>query len=155
MDVEVRSMMMMMNRAQDAYRRTNVETADTASLVLMCYEATIRDLQQAKEDHASRRMDAAYERIRHGQDVITELLVGLDFERGGEIAVNLSRIYNYLLRELIGINSMKPPETYNGLISILEELREAWQEVKRKYDRGELDLGAMEGGEGWARSVTA
>ncbi|MEJ5349301.1 MAG: flagellar export chaperone FliS [Desulfosoma sp.] len=146
---------MMMNMAQEAYRRTNVETADIASLVLMCYDATIRDLQQAKEYHASHCMDAAYERIRHGQDLITELLVGLDFERGGEIAVNLSRIYNYLLRELIGINSTKPPETYNNLIDILKELREGWQEVKRKYDRGELNLDVQEVAGNWARSVTA
>lgn len=144
-----------MSRAQHAYRRTNVETADIASLVLMCYDATIRDLQQAKEHHVSHRMDAAYERIRHGQDVITELLVGLDFERGGEIAVNLSRIYNYLLRELIGINSMKSPEIYGDLIRILEELREAWQEVKRKYDRGELMTGGAEGMASWAQSITA
>ncbi|MGQ9668886.1 MAG: flagellar export chaperone FliS [Desulfosoma sp.] len=146
---------MFANTAQNAYRKTNVETADTASLVLMCYDATIRDLQQAQEYHASRQMKAAYERIRHGQDVITELLIGLDFDRGGEIAVNLSRIYNYLLRELIGINSNKPLDTYNGLINILSELREAWQEVKRKYDRGELHLGDLEGDEGRARSVTA
>ncbi|MBC7360558.1 MAG: flagellar export chaperone FliS [Desulfacinum sp.] len=146
---------MMLNRAQDAYRTTNVATADTASLVLMCYDATIEDLLKAKEYHASHRMDAAYERIRHGQDVITELLVGLDFERGGEIAVNLSRIYNYLLRELIGINSMKSPEVYDILIDILRELREAWQEVKRKYDRGELVLDGPEGAEGWSRSIVA
>ncbi|MBC7358518.1 MAG: flagellar export chaperone FliS [Desulfacinum sp.] len=146
---------MVLNRAQDAYRKTNVATADTASLVLMCYEATIEDLRKAKEYHASHRMDAAYERIRHGQDVITELLVGLDFERGGEIAVNLSRIYNYLLRELIGINSMKSPDVYNGLIDILEDLREAWQEVKRKYDRGELVLDPLETRDNWARSISA
>ncbi|SHF58186.1 flagellar protein FliS [Desulfacinum infernum DSM 9756] len=146
---------MVLNRAQDAYRKTNVATADTASLVLMCYEATIEDLRKAKEYHASHRMDAAYERIRHGQDVITELLVGLDFERGGEIAVNLSRIYNYLLRELIGINSMKSPDVYNGLIDILEDLREAWQEVKRKYDRGELVFDPLETRDNWARSISA
>jgi flagellar protein FliS len=146
---------MMLNRAQDAYRTTNVATADTASLVLMCYDATIEDLLKAKEYHASHRMDAAYERIRHGQDVITELLVGLDFERGGEIAVNLSRIYNYLLRELIGINSMKSPDIYNGLIQILEELREAWQEVKKKYDRGEIGLDETEGTDHWCKSITA
>ena len=146
---------MMLNRAQNAYRQTNVATADTASLVLMCYDATIEDLKKAKEHHASHRMDTAYERIRHGQDVITELLVGLDFERGGEIAVNLSRIYNYLLRELIGINSMKSPDVYDGLIHIVEELREAWQEVKRKYDRGEIVLDGPQAAEGWGRSVVA
>ncbi len=145
---------MIMSSAREAYQRTNVETADTASLVLMCYDATIDDLRRAKEYHASHRMDAAYERIRHGQDVITELLVGLDFERGGEIAFNLSRIYHYLLRELIGMNSLKPPETYNSLIDILQELREAWQEVKKKYDRGELSLDGGEAGESWPRSAT-
>ena len=146
---------MMLNRAYDAYRKTNVATADPATLVLMCYDATIEDLRRAKEHHASRRMMDAYERIRHGQDVITELVVGLDFERGGEIAVNLSRIYNYLLRELIGINSSNSPEVYDGLIDILQELRKAWQEVKRKYDRGEIDFESLLSGETGAASMTA
>ncbi len=146
---------MIATMAHEAYRRTNVETADIAGLVLMCYEATIRDLQQAKECHASHNMDDAYDHIRHGQDLITELMIGLDFERGGEIALNLSRIYNYLLRELIGLNSTKPLDAYDHLITILEELLEAWQEVKRKYDRGELNLDAPEASGKCARAVTA
>ena len=146
---------MMQNKALDAYRKTNVETADTATLVLMCYEATIRDLQTAKDYHSQRQMDPAYEKIRHAQDVITELLVGLDFERGGEIAHNLSRIYNYVLRELIGINSGKDVSVNDPLIRIFSELKEAWEEVKRKYDRGELWADLNDTTEHLARSITA
>lgn len=69
--------------ARDSYQKTHVETADTLKLVIMCCEAAIRDLQEAKTLHEKKAMEATYDKIRHAQDLITELLVGLDYERGG------------------------------------------------------------------------
>jgi flagellar secretion chaperone FliS len=124
------------NIALRSYQRTEVETADTLSLVIMCYDAAIRDLQEAKRLHESRAIDATYDKIRHAQDVITELLVGLDYERGGEIAINLSRLYNFILRQLMGINSRQDTRTYDHVIGILDGLRDAWQQIRTQPGLG-------------------
>ena len=103
---------------------------DVLKLVIRCYAAAIEDLKEAKGMHGSEpSRDAAYDKIRHAQDVITELLVGLDYERGGSVAQNLSRIYNFILRELIVIHTKKTTEIYDQLIRMLEDLKGAWEQI--------------------------
>jgi flagellar protein FliS len=105
---------------------SNIEFSD---LIVRCYDALIRDFQEAKRAHTAGDEDRLMDRIRHAQDIVTELLVGLDYERGGEIAANLGRIYNYMLRELVAIRDSHAQQTLDGMISIAGELREAWVQV--------------------------
>jgi flagellar protein FliS len=121
-----------MARPVDAYQRTKVETVDPVRLVVMCYDAIVKDLQDAKKYHQERNIEASYDKIRHAQDVITELLVGLDYEKGGDIAVNLGRIYNFVLRQLITVNTRTKPEYYDPLIRIMESLKEAWEQIAQQ-----------------------
>lgn len=118
--------------AMNNYQRTHVETADNLKLIIMCYDAAIRDLEEARKLQENRLVEATYDRIRHAQDIITELLVGLDYERGGIIAQNLSRIYNYVLRQLVGINTGEDSRTYEHLIRIMGGLKDAWQELRQQ-----------------------
>lgn len=129
-----------------AYQKTKVETADTIELVIMCYDATIQDLESAKKLHSNQAAEPSCEKIRHAQDIITELLIGLDYERGGEIAQNLSRLYNFILRQLIGINSRPDTTMYDHLIHILSELKEAWEIVREsavKSHTVSMPMGAL------------
>jgi flagellar secretion chaperone FliS len=119
-------------QALNTYQKTRVETADNLRLVTMCYEAAIEDLRTAKRLQESQAIEATYDKIRHAQDIITELLVGLDYERGGSISQNLSRLYNFMLRQLIGVNSRKDTSTYDHLIRLLFELKGAWEEIREQ-----------------------
>lgn len=130
------------------YQRVNIETADTLKLIIMCYEAVIKDLGLAREHHEAGRMDDAYGRIRHAQDLVTELLLSLDYERGGEISTNLSKIYNFVLRQLMGINSRRDTTIYGHLIHMLSELKDAWEQV-RQTTSGTLVRGTTQVGRGW------
>lgn len=122
----------MYSNALNAYQKTNVETADPLRLIILCYDAAIQDLELARRNHGSGQMDITFDKIRHAQDILTELLLALDYERGGEIAQNLSRLYNFMLRQLIGINARADTGTYGHLIRMLTELKEAWEQVRDK-----------------------
>jgi flagellar protein FliS len=63
-------------------------------------------------------------------------LVGLDYEQGGEIAANLGRLYNFMLRELIGINAHKDTRIYGDLVKIVDELRDAWSQIRKQRTTG-------------------
>jgi len=115
-----------------SYQRANVETTNPLNLVIMCYDAAIKDVRAARELHAGRSMGGAYEKLRHAQDIVTELLVALDYEEGGDIANNLSRLYNFILRQLIGINSQQSLTVYDPVVEILEELKDAWEQIRRQ-----------------------
>ncbi len=119
------------SNALKTYQKTNIQTADTLKLVILCYEAAIKDLEMARDFHEKKAIENGYAKIRHAQDIITELLLGLDYERGGEISVNLSKIYNFMLRELMVINSAKDTSIYTHIIKMLGELKEAWEQVRK------------------------
>ena len=130
---------MVYTQALNTYQKTAIETVDNLKLVVMCYDAVVRDLQEAKTLHESHSMEATYGKIRHAQDIVTELLVGLDYERGGEISINLSRLYNFVLRQLIGINSRQETTVYDSLIHILSELRGAWEQIRRDNPQAQVE----------------
>jgi flagellar protein FliS len=121
---------MALDSRSNIYYRTAIETAEPLNLIILCYDTAISDLKKAKEFHERRDMHNAFEKIRHTQDIITELLVGLDYERGGSIARNLSRLYNFAIRQLIGINKHKDTAIYDNLIRILSELQNGWEGIK-------------------------
>ncbi|MGO9313037.1 MAG: flagellar export chaperone FliS [Syntrophobacteraceae bacterium] len=134
---------MVPNHASNVYHKTAIETADPLQLIILCYDAAINDLKIAKEHHEKNEMDDAYRKIRHAQDIITELLIGLDYERGGDIARNLNRLYNFVLRQLIGINSRRDPAVYGHLVKILSDLKEGWEEMRLRPDRNPVKAGLL------------
>ncbi|WP_448382096.1 flagellar export chaperone FliS [Desulfosoma sp.] len=115
--------------AVSACQEHDASTAEFLNLIVRCYDALIRDFQDAKQAHADGRENVLMDRVRHAQDILTELLIGLDYERGGEIAANLGRIYNYMLRELIALRAAKAQETLERMIRMAADLREAWVHV--------------------------
>lgn len=119
------------NQAINQYQKTAIETADNLQLVIMCYDAAIKDLEEAKELHRNGQTEVVYDKIRHVQDIVTELLIGLDYERGGVISMNLGRLYNFILRQLIGINTRRDTTPYDQLIHILAELKGAWEQARQ------------------------
>ena len=134
---------MFQTQASDIYHRTAIATADPLKLIILCYDAAINDLKQAKELHERREMNEAYRKIRHAQDIVTELLVGLDYERGGDVAGNLNRLYNFILRQLIGINSREDTSIYDHLVKILSELRDGWEAIKLSPNQTPVKTGLL------------
>ncbi|MGC8492940.1 MAG: flagellar export chaperone FliS [Syntrophobacteraceae bacterium] len=134
---------MVRTQASDIYQRTAIQTADPLQLIILCYEGAISDLKKARELHEKSEMNEAYRRIRHAQDIVTELLVGLDYERGGNIAGNLNRIYNFVLRQLIGINSRRDLSLYDDLIRILSNLKEGWEALRFSSGQAPLKAGLL------------
>ncbi|MHC1745250.1 MAG: flagellar export chaperone FliS [Syntrophobacteraceae bacterium] len=106
-----------------------IENMSPVQLTIMAYDGVIKDLRQAKSYWLDRSEYQALQRNQHAQDLITELLMGLDYERGGDIARNLSRLYDFALRQLVGIGSESDILIYDHLINIFGDLREAWVQI--------------------------
>lgn len=117
--------------AAKSYQKTSIETADILKLIILCYETAIKDLEIARDLHENNAIEKGYERIHHAQNIITELLLGLDYERGGDISANLSKLYNFMLRQLMCINSSQDTAIYGQIITMLSELKQGWEYVRK------------------------
>jgi len=121
--------MKMMNQIDPGGMEHSVGTPNPIQLTIMGYDAVIRNLRDAKQYHLNRSVDAAFERNDHAQRLITELLLGLDYEQGGEIAGNLSKLYDFSIRQLVNMSIESDVSTYDHLIKIFGDLKEAWIQV--------------------------
>ena len=119
-----------MNRnGVDAYRHTNVMTADQKRLVIMCYEGAISNLKIAKERHLAGKYEAKVEAVQKALDIVDELLCSLDFEKGGQIAQNLRALYTYMRHLILEGDISRDIGALDEVSGMLEELKEAWEEI--------------------------
>ena len=123
--------------ALSAYKETRIKTASQGQLIIMLYNEAVRQLDQALallDLHDSEKKDPGkIERISKAvvktQEIVSELMVSLDFEQGGEIAVNLFSLYTWFNRELMEANIGKDARRITLVRNHLEGLRSAWQEI--------------------------
>lgn len=122
----------MQPNAYEAYQQNQVKTADPHRLVVMLYEEAIRYLKEAVEAFEGGDPERKCERLIFGMEVISELLSSLDTEAGGEIANNLKGLYTYMLQRLVLAEAEGDVGKVQEVISMLQELLEAWSEVSQR-----------------------
>ena len=115
-----------------SYRKTDVSTSDPVKLIIMCYEGAIDSLKLAKERIKEKNYEKKAKAITKAMDVINELMCSLNFEKGGEIARNLSSLYSYMLRRILYGEVNRDIGAIDEVIGMLSELLSAWQEVASK-----------------------
>jgi flagellar protein FliS len=117
-----------------AYRETQIKTANQIKLIVMLYDGAIRHLNLALEDLAAghARYDQVNSHIVAAQDIVSELMASLDFERGGEIARGLFSIYSYANRRLLDGNVRKDRAPLEEVKRLLVELRDAWDGISAR-----------------------
>ena len=64
-----------------------------------------------------------------GKSIVAELLASLNMEQGGDIALNLQRLYTYIFNELIDANLNKDVARVQRVIELLKELRDGWKTI--------------------------
>jgi flagellar protein FliS len=114
-----------------AYKETNIRTASQGKLIVMLYEEAIRQLDLAIQEleNKTRKLDIVHNAIVKAQDIVTELMVSLDFEKGGEIAKNLLGLYLFFNRQLLEANVRKDPAMLKDVRKLLQELKDAWAQI--------------------------
>ena len=112
-----------------AYQKTDVITADSKQIVLMCYELAIGQLKKAKMHFESKEYEAKAKSLQKAMEVIHELRQALDFKLGGEVAGNLDALYHYMTNRLIDGDLRKDPKAFDEVADMLKELLSAWKEI--------------------------
>jgi flagellar protein FliS len=117
-----------------SYKETQIKTATPGKLILMMYDGAIKNLNQALQDmdDEHRRYDSISNSLIKAQDIIAELMISLDFDRGGEISKNLFGLYVFMNRRLLDGNIKKDKAPLEEVRTLLMELRGAWAEVADK-----------------------
>ena len=115
-------------RPYQNYQRINISTADPVRMIVLLYEGALKNLNQAIPLMGVDNMSASV-KITRTLDIINYLRNVLDFEKGGEIAVNLARLYDYMRNTLALANINQEQEQVKTVIGLLQTLLEGWRGV--------------------------
>ena len=120
--------------AQSAYQQGQVAASSPVRIIALLYEGAIRFCKQAERHFAdpSTRGNA----LGRAHAIVSELLVALDLEKGGEIAANLDELYRYVLDALIRANVDGERKALDSSIQVLETLAEGWHELSKAPPEG-------------------
>ncbi len=116
-----------------SYRKVATQTASPVHLVLMLYDGAIRFMERSltgfDQPDLLERNQTINNNIIRAQAIIRELDIHLDMERGGEVALNFHRLYDYHYRRLGEGNLSKTREPIVEVIGLIRVLRDSWFEM--------------------------
>ncbi len=116
-----------LNRYRTVDNVTSVLGRSPIELILLVYDRIADNLSRASAAIDERRDDTLADSVNQAVDLISQgLIASLDFERGGDIAQNLSSIYEYCLRRLLAARLHKDPSAIQEIAVLLADLRQAW-----------------------------
>ena len=110
------------------YRANSVNTSPL-QLVVMCYDGMLRFMKKAREAIEKGDVELKVKNINKTIAIIDELQNSLDFVRGGEIARNLDRVYDYFNNELMKVGMHNDLKILEHLEHLVKELRSAWAKI--------------------------
>ena len=111
------------------YQETTVNTQSKGRLIVMLYDGAIKFLNQAIMELEAGNYPEKGKYIGKAQDIINELNVVLDMEAGGEISINLRKLYTFMGTHLSQANMKKDPEMIREVITLLQELNHSWKAI--------------------------
>jgi flagellar protein FliS len=122
------------NDPVQTYKEIQIKTANQIKLIVMLYDGAIRHLNITLDCFAEkhRKFDVINNHVLAAQDIISELMASLDFDKGGTVAKNLYAIYHYMNRQLLEANLRKEDKPIREVKKLLSELRAAWDEISTR-----------------------
>lgn len=119
------------------YLKTRIETASQPQLLVMLFDGAVKKLGLAKQAIEKKDIDTSHQELTKVQKIFTELMVALDMDKGGELAVELFRIYDFVYHHLVKANIKQDIEFIDEVFPIVENLRDAWRQAVEMYENGE------------------
>ena len=126
---------MLNNNAQFTYQATRISTATKEQLLLITYDIGIKACHTAenailgKTNGGTPDYDLANKEIIRAQEVVRELMVTLNREKGGDVADKLMQLYEYMYQLLVDANIKKEAANIKTVCGMLEELKQTWEEA--------------------------
>ncbi|CNB21019.1 MULTISPECIES: flagellar export chaperone FliS [Yersinia] len=121
-----------------AYANVGVESgvmsASPHQLIVMLFDGAQSALVRARILMSQGDIPAKGAALSKAINIIDNgLSAGLDMEKGGELAQNLSALYDYMSRRLLHANLHNDEQAINEVSALLENIADAWRQIGPNY----------------------
>ena len=110
---------------------TEVLSADPHKLVAMLFDGALLAIARAREETATKQVEAKGHSISKAIAIIGEgLNASLDRKAGGKLAEDLSALYTYMVKRLVDANLNNDVSALDEVARLLGELKGAWDAIR-------------------------
>lgn len=112
------------------YQEQAIATAGPAQLVLMMYDGVLSGVakaMQAQGEGTLESLEVVNHELQRAQNILTELLITLDRDKGGEIARSMAALYDFAIDRLVRANVTKDLSLLEPVRTVIGDLRDAWE----------------------------
>lgn len=123
----------------NAYRQvgvhSGVEDASPHMLIQMLFDGLFQSLNAARGAMERGDVEEKGRHISRSVRILQEgLVMGLDLEKGGELAGNLRLLYDYCMGQLTKANLHGDVALVEEVISVLQPVAQGWKEIGPQVD---------------------
>ncbi|MBZ0105905.1 MAG: flagellar export chaperone FliS [Sulfuricella denitrificans] len=121
--------------AVNAYKNVSFESeitgADPHKLISLLFRGALFEIANARKGIELKEIAAKGKSISKAIAIISEgLNASLDKNVGGELAQNLSSLYDYMAIRLLDANLNNDPAILDEVAHLLGELKDAWEHIR-------------------------
>ncbi|MBY0578122.1 MAG: flagellar export chaperone FliS [Burkholderiales bacterium] len=128
----------------DMGMESEVASANAHKLILMLFEGAVLAISAARIHMAHKEIASKGKSISHAISIIDNgLKASLDLNVGGEIAQNLSSLYDYMSMRLLLSNLNNDADGLEEVRKLLLELKGAWESIATESVREEKSAPRM------------
>lgn len=117
----------MSSNVRNNYRETEILTAPPQKLRLMLIQAAMRSIEQTRHYWRAGDDENAFEKLLHAQEVVTELIAGINPELNQEINRVVAGLYLFIYRCLVDASLQHSEQKLDDALKVLREEQETWR----------------------------
>lgn len=110
--------------------QTGVVDADPHRLIQLLLDGALDRIAQAKGALIAGDTPAMGEALGKAIGILSGLQGSLDLERGGDIAANLNRLYDYMSIRLLDVHREKQPASLDEVVALLGSIKSGWDGIR-------------------------
>jgi len=119
------------------YKNTGLETsvseASPHKLVSMLYEGALTKIARAKGFMQRQQFKDKAAEIAKVTAILMNLRFNLDFEAGGEVALNLDALYEYMNRRVLEAGRENSIEKLDEVADLIRTIKEGWDQMPEEF----------------------
>lgn len=142
------------NGKQNIYRANEVSTVSKSKLILLMYDGAIRFINEAIRRIDIKDVAGRGVYISKAQKIIDELTGALNHKEGGEVAINLGKVYFEVTRNLTKANIGGSKKPLAESLSSLKSLRISWNQVINVNGKNRTGVGQPSLSQGIGASIS-
>lgn len=110
--------------------QTSIMDADPHRLIQLLYQGALDSMAKAKGSIEREDITERNNHINKAIQIVGGLKSFLDKEKGGELALNLERLYDYVEFRLFEANLNNDPAALDECAKLVREVKSGWDEIR-------------------------